>query len=157
SRCWACSPCRTWPTWSASGRACWPMPPELDAGGNGDRGDQDWRNRDGRDRDPPAPAPPPPTPARLPPIPIRPHVVAVERLSRLLSRQPGLRQRVFTERELSYCDSRPRRCAEHLAARFAAKEAVVKALGTGIGTRMRWTDVEVVNALGGRPVVRLYG
>jgi holo-[acyl-carrier protein] synthase len=67
------------------------------------------------------------------------------------------RQRtLFTARELRYCDGKRRRY-EHLAARFAAKEAVLKAFGTGISQRMRWTDVEVVNERSGRPRVRLDG
>lgn len=44
-----------------------------------------------------------------------------------------------------------------MAARFAAKEAVLKAFGTGISQRMRWTDVEVVNEASGRPQIRLDG
>jgi len=63
---------------------------------------------------------------------------------------------LFTERELAYCAGKRRR-HEHLAARFAAKEAVLKALGTGLVRRMRWTDVEVVNDGSGRPRVRLSG
>jgi holo-[acyl-carrier protein] synthase len=92
----------------------------------------------------------------LPRVLVGTDIVAVERLSRLLAEQPALVARVFTERELSYCANR-RRAGEHLAARFAAKEAVLKALGTGLGTRMNWTDVEVVNQRGGRPEVRLHG
>ena len=63
---------------------------------------------------------------------------------------------LFTERELEYCRGK-RRCYEHMAARFAAKEAVLKAFGTGISQRMRWTDVEVVNERSGRPQIRLEG
>ena len=70
----------------------------------------------------------------------------------------GCRQllRVFTETERAYCAGRRNRDA-HLAARFAAKEAVLKALGTGLGPGMRWTDVEIVNSPLGRPSVRLSG
>ncbi len=63
---------------------------------------------------------------------------------------------VLTDRELAYCRGR-RRPAQHMAARFAAKEAVLKAFGTGLARGIRWTDVEVVNASGGRPVVVLHG
>jgi len=63
---------------------------------------------------------------------------------------------LFTARELEYCRGK-RRCYEHMAARFAAKEAVLKAFGTGISQRMRWTDVEVVNERNGRPKVHLAG
>lgn len=80
----------------------------------------------------------------------------VARVEELMNAQPGLRERVFTPRELAYCDRR-RRTGEHLAGRWAAKEAVLKSLGTGMGPRMEWTDIEVVNDRNGRPRVRLYG
>ena len=63
---------------------------------------------------------------------------------------------VFTPAELAYCAGKRRR-AEHLAARFAAKEAVLKAIGTGLRRRMHWTDVEVVRERGGRPSILLRG
>lgn len=84
-------------------------------------------------------------------------LVDVRRLARLLAEQPDIAGTVFTERELAYCDGRRRRRHEHLAGRFACKEAVLKALGTGLGQRMRWTDVEITNELGGRPRVELHG
>ncbi|MFF2848480.1 holo-ACP synthase [Streptomyces sp. NPDC058001] len=80
----------------------------------------------------------------------------VARVEELMASHPGLRDTVFTPRELAYCDRR-RRAGEHLAVRWAAKEAVLKSLGTGMGPRMEWTDIEVVNDRGGRPRVRLYG
>jgi len=64
--------------------------------------------------------------------------------------------RVFTGAELAYCDDRKRRI-EHLAARFAAKEAVMKLLGTGWTNGIRWTDIEVSNDPAGRPGIRLTG
>jgi holo-[acyl-carrier protein] synthase len=80
----------------------------------------------------------------------------VARIEALMTAQPGLREQVFTARELAYCDRRGR-SGEHLAGRWAAKEAVLKSLGTGMGPRMEWTDIEIVNDLGGRPRVRLHG
>ncbi|MER6347580.1 holo-ACP synthase [Streptomyces sp. NPDC001595] len=80
----------------------------------------------------------------------------VARIEELMASQPGLQETVFTARELAYCHRR-RRAGEHLAVRWAAKEAVLKTLGTGMGPRMEWTDIEVVNERGGRPQVRLYG
>lgn len=66
-------------------------------------------------------------------------------------------QRVFTPQELAYCRGR----VPELAARFAAKEAVSKALGVGVRTLSRhgigWHEAEVVNGRGGKPEVRLYG
>ncbi len=83
-------------------------------------------------------------------------LVAVDRLASMLTAQPGLAGEVFTERELSYCGRRRRR-HEHLAARLAAKEAVFKALGTGLARGACWRDVEVVNAASGRPRLSLAG
>jgi holo-[acyl-carrier protein] synthase len=83
-------------------------------------------------------------------------VVAVERMERLLGEHEDAAVTLFTERELAYCRAR-RRGTEHLAARFAAKEAVLKAFGTGMARGMRWTDVEVVHHPGGRPAVELHG
>jgi len=83
-------------------------------------------------------------------------VLPVARMARLSRENPGIQDTIFTGRELLYCLGK-RRSFEHLAARFAAKEAVLKALGSGLGQRMRWTDVEIVNGLLGRPVARLYG
>ena len=83
-------------------------------------------------------------------------LVAVERLERLVRDDEERRRRLFTPGELRYCQGK-RREYEHLAARFAAKEAVLKAFGTGIRQRMRWTEVEVLNEQSGRPRVRLSG
>nr|BFD87845.1 hypothetical protein StreXyl84_72460 [Streptomyces sp. Xyl84] len=83
-------------------------------------------------------------------------VAEVARVEELMASQPGLRERVFTPRELAYCDRR-RRTGEHLAGRWAVKEAVLKCLGTGMTPSMEWTDIEVVNDRGGRPRVRLHG
>lgn len=65
-------------------------------------------------------------------------------------------QRVFTEQEIRYCQSK-KNSAERFAARFAAKEAAMKALGTGWSRGVRWTDIEVGHASGGRPTLRLHG
>lgn len=83
-------------------------------------------------------------------------IVGVDRVARLVDESGGIEEEVFTERELTYCRARRRR-HQHLAVRFAAKEAVLKALGTGLGRRMRWTDVEIVRAAGGAPEVHLHG
>jgi len=64
--------------------------------------------------------------------------------------------RIYTANELAYCGGRKREI-EHLAGRFAAKEAVLKVLGTGWKDGIAWTDIEVVNKPSGQPVVRLSG
>lgn len=83
-------------------------------------------------------------------------LVSVDRVASVLAAQPDLARQVFTGRELRYAAAR-RRGNEHLAARFAAKEAVFKALGTGLSRGMRWCDVEVVNAANGKPRLLLAG
>ena len=65
-------------------------------------------------------------------------------------------QRIFTAGEIRYCDSKANR-AERYAARFAAKEAAMKALGTGWNHGVRWRDCEVVRAPGGRPTMTFHG
>jgi holo-[acyl-carrier protein] synthase len=64
--------------------------------------------------------------------------------------------RVFTEREISYCQSR-RNATEHFAGRFAAKEAVLKCLGTGMSKGLCWTEIEVRNEPNGQPKVTIHG
>ncbi|MFZ0136424.1 MAG: holo-[acyl-carrier-protein] synthase [Candidatus Sulfotelmatobacter sp.] len=65
-------------------------------------------------------------------------------------------QRVYTEGEIRYCDSKANR-AERYAARFAAKEAAMKALGTGWSHGVRWRDCEVTRLAGGRPTISFHG
>ncbi len=83
-------------------------------------------------------------------------IVGVERGARLVTTHPGAVDALFTPVEQAYC-LRKRRRYEHLAGRFAGKEAVLKAVGTGMRRRMRWTEVEIVNGPSGRPLVRLHG
>ena len=65
-------------------------------------------------------------------------------------------QRIFTAGEIRYCDSKMNRF-ERYAARFAAKEAAMKALGTGWNHGIRWRDCEVVRLPGGRPTIAFHG
>ena len=65
--------------------------------------------------------------------------------------------RVFTSGEQAYCAMNPKRYFEHLAGRFAAKEAVLKVLGTGWRGGIAWTDVEIVKDPSGQPKVVLTG
>ena len=78
-------------------------------------------------------------------------------VERFRSQKPGIRERflarVYTEAELDYCAGND----QHLAGRFAAKEAVVKALGTGFADGIWVNDIEVVRAKNGKPSVALSG
>ena len=79
----------------------------------------------------------------------------VDRMRTALARTPSIAERLFTEGERAYCEAR-RDPAERYAARFAAKEAVLKAMGLGLGA-CRWHDIEVVRAESGQPIVVLRG
>ena len=84
-------------------------------------------------------------------------LVEVSRVRDLLERHgERFKQRTFTAGEIAYCD----RCADpaiHYAARFAAKEAAAKALGTGFAEGVSWQDVEVVRAENGAPSLVMHG
>ena len=83
-------------------------------------------------------------------------VVDISRMERIIKRSPAFAARVFSEAERSYCNNNALASA-HYAARFAAKEAVVKALGTGFSDGIVVRDVEIVHTAHGRPVVALHG
>lgn len=84
-------------------------------------------------------------------------LVEIERIQQSVDRY-GQRflDRVYTSAEQAYC-LRKRKAAESLAARFAAKEAGAKALGTGISRGVNWLEIEVVRAPGGRPALVFHG
>lgn len=79
-------------------------------------------------------------------------LIEIARLERALDRRPRLADRLFTDAERSYAAARARP-GQHLAARFAAKEAVVKALALGPGTSLR--EIEVIP--GAPPGIRMHG
>ncbi len=80
-------------------------------------------------------------------------VVDVKRMEAIINeqREPFL-NKVFTEQERQYCESKANP-PQHFAARFAAKEAVSKAMQTGWSGKFRWKDVEVVNEESGAPTI----
>lgn len=83
-------------------------------------------------------------------------IVEISRFAELLDRHPDrARARLFTEGELAYAAGKKREL-EHLAARFAAKEAALKALGSGWAEGVAWTDVEVTRDHAGRPGLALH-
>ncbi len=86
--------------------------------------------------------------------------IEVERVERALTRPhtgDRFRIRVFTEREIAYCESRGRGRFQSYAARFAAKEATMKAMGTGWNRNVGWGEIEVVRERGQAPTIRLSG
>ena len=66
-------------------------------------------------------------------------------------------QRIYTDAEVRYCRRKTRTAAESYAARFAAKEAGAKALGTGIAKGVGWREIEVTHLPGGRPTLLFHG
>lgn len=84
-------------------------------------------------------------------------LIEIKRVREALRRTPRFRVRVFTESERAYCDSRGEPvAAQHYAARFAAKEAALKALGTGWSGGISWQDVEVVSQESGAPTLVMH-
>ncbi|MCD6595653.1 holo-ACP synthase [bacterium] len=84
-------------------------------------------------------------------------IIEVKRIERLIGIY-GERffNRIFTENEREYCDCKPNPSI-HYSARFAGKESVLKALGTGLGRNIHWKDIEIVSQQSGQPQVRLFG
>lgn len=82
-------------------------------------------------------------------------VVNVQRIARAIERYGNhFLEKIFTEAERTYCNSRANR-AEHYAARFAAKEAFSKAIGTGWDSLFGWKDIGVVRDVNGKPTLVL--
>src|SRR5690606_32367984 len=84
-------------------------------------------------------------------------IVEVYRIRETLTRTPRFRERIFTEAERAYCDTKGAAAGESYAARFAAKEAVFKALKTGWRGNLSWQDIEVTVTTRGAPEVMLRG
>lgn len=82
-------------------------------------------------------------------------IVEIERVRRAMDRRERFTDRLFTQAEQKYCRSKTKP-ALHFAVRFAAKEAVSKALGTG-KRGMKWTDIEIRRDALGKPFVHLSG
>jgi holo-[acyl-carrier protein] synthase len=84
-------------------------------------------------------------------------IVECVRIGRMIAEHGELfLQRVYTDKEIRYCRSR-RQATEHFAGRWAAKEAVLKALGTGWRRNISWRDVEIRNDASGQPRVAVRG
>jgi holo-[acyl-carrier protein] synthase len=84
-------------------------------------------------------------------------IAEIDRIAAAIERHGApILERLYTPREVAYCESRKNKF-ERYAARFAAKEAAMKALGTGWTRGVRWRDIEVANAQGGKPSLHLEG
>ena len=84
-------------------------------------------------------------------------IIEVARIREVLQRTPRFRERVFTAAERAYCDGRGAVAAQHYAARFAAKEAALKAFQTGWRDGISWHDVEIASLESGAPVLIFSG
>jgi holo-[acyl-carrier protein] synthase len=83
-------------------------------------------------------------------------LIEIERVDQLLEKYgEKFLKRIYTEVEIKYCSKKQNKGS--FAARFAAKEAIFKATGLGLGKSMTWKDVEVINDEKGKPEVKLYG
>jgi holo-[acyl-carrier protein] synthase len=82
-------------------------------------------------------------------------LIEVDRVKKQIESDNGFKERVFTPVEITYCDSKRHRY-QHYAGRFAAKEAFMKALGTGWQEGVSFQDIEVVTAPNGKPELKLY-
>jgi holo-[acyl-carrier protein] synthase len=83
-------------------------------------------------------------------------LVKIDRIDKALKNHAGFLEKVFTDKEREYC-VRQKYPAQHFAARFASKEAVLKAIGTGWSAGVKWTDMEVLHGDGGGPIVNIAG
>ncbi len=83
-------------------------------------------------------------------------IIECDRIARMLNRHGDLFvRRVFTPNEIDYCSGR-KMAYQHYAGRWAAKEAVLKTLGTGWSRGIHWTDVEMLHQVEGQPLIVLY-
>lgn len=83
-------------------------------------------------------------------------IMEIERIEELMERyKKRAKIRLFTKAEIEYCE-RHRNKYENYSARFAAKEAMMKALGVGIGSGIRWIDIEIKNKEHGEPFIILH-
>ena len=84
-------------------------------------------------------------------------IVEIVRIGKMIERHgEAFLNRVFTPDEVSYCHKR-RECYQHFAGRWAAKEAVMKTLGTGFVRGVSWQDIEICSLKSGQPIIQLRG
>jgi holo-[acyl-carrier protein] synthase len=83
-------------------------------------------------------------------------IIEVGRIQKVMEKDIGFREKIFTPVEIEYCEKMKNKY-QHYAARFSAKEALLKAIGTGWRFGIRFADIEVIHDEYGKPLIRLYG
>lgn len=83
-------------------------------------------------------------------------MIEVERVAEKINKESGFREMVFSATEIAWCESKKNKF-EHYAARFAAKEAFFKALGTGWAENTLFNEIQIINNKNGKPEVTLSG
>jgi holo-[acyl-carrier protein] synthase len=83
-------------------------------------------------------------------------MIEVERVASKISKETGFRELVFSKKEIEYCEAKTHKF-EHYAARFAAKEAFLKAIGTGWVNGTAFNEIEIINDPNGKPELILFG
>ena len=82
-------------------------------------------------------------------------IIEISRIKKAMERSKSLKTKLFSPKEILYCENRNSKYQSY-AVRFAAKEAFLKAIGTGWGRGISWTDVEILNDDSGKPFINLY-
>jgi holo-[acyl-carrier protein] synthase len=83
-------------------------------------------------------------------------IIEVSRIHAVMEKDIGFREKIFTSGEIAYCETKKYKY-ENYAARFSAKEAFMKAIGTGWRFGIRFADIEVYHDEFGKPLIRLHG
>ncbi len=83
-------------------------------------------------------------------------IIEVSRIKAVMEKDIGFREKIFTEGEIAYCETKKHKF-ENYAARFSAKEAFLKAIGTGWRFGIRFADIDVYHDEYGKPLIRVYG
>lgn len=84
-------------------------------------------------------------------------IIECARIQKVMERDLGFKDKIFTPGEIEYCETKNRNKYQHYAARFSAKEALMKAIGTGWRFGIRFADIEVIHDELGQPHIRLHG
>jgi holo-[acyl-carrier protein] synthase len=83
-------------------------------------------------------------------------LIEVNRIERAMAKNSSFKTRMYSQAEIAYCDS-VASSIQSYAARFAAKEAFMKALGTGWADEISWSEIEILREESGRPILNLLG